>query len=343
MKVRKTIFILLFLCFYVSCFAQGYDRLVRQAETLLVEKKYEEALNIYEKAFKSGEYHFNDYYNVACAHALLGNPDKAFQSLDRAVEVGYLDIKWLMKDTDLESLRSDDRWKALLTNLQERLDAMEDNFPEQHAEDVMVDLPEPRFDSSVSVETALKNRRSVRTYKNTPLTLSEVSQLLWAGFGITFTAENMPPFIRGGLRTTPSAGALFPLDLYIVAWNVSDLPAGVYYYKSETHQLVKIADGDKREALSAAAFDQMHFETASAAIVYSAIFERNMTKYGQRGRERYVCMDIGHSAENIYLQAYGLNIGTCAIGAFNDIEVKKVVGMTKKEEPLYIMPLGKVE
>jgi SagB-type dehydrogenase family enzyme len=189
----------------------------------------------------------------------------------------------------------------------------------------------------------MKNRRSIRSYKSTPLTLAEISQILWAGYGITYSAGNLPPFLRGGLRTAPSAGALYPLDLYIVVWNASDLPAGVYWYKSEKHQLVRIFEGNKHDALSEAAFDQPHFETAAAAIVYSAIFERNTQKYGQRGRERYVCMDLGHSAENIYLQAYALNIGTCAIGAFTDIRVKQVVGMTKKEEPLYIMPLGKME
>ena len=77
--------------------------------------------------------------------------------------------------------------------------------------------------------------------------------------------------------------------------------------------------------------------------MYSAVFERNMVKYGQRGRERYVCMDLGHSAQNVYLQAYALNIGTCAIGAFTDLWLKQVTGMTRNEEPLYIMPLGKVK
>ena len=343
MRFNKVIPIILVLGFCTVCFGQGYDRLVRKAETLLQEKKYEEALKVYEEAFKSGEYHYNDFYNVGCANALIGNPDHAFKALDRAVQEGYLDKKWMMKDPDLESLHSDKRWEPLLMKLQERLDIMEASFPESHPEDVIVELPEPRFDSEVSVEKAMKNRRSIRSYSDTPLTLSEISQLLWSAYGITWTREDLPPFLRGGLRTAPSAGALYPLDLYIVVWNALDLPAGVYYYKSEKHQLVQIAEGNRRDALSEAAFNQPHFETAAAAIVYSAIFQRNMVKYGQRGRERYVCMDLGHSAENVYLQAYALNIGTCAIGAFTDIRVKQIVGMTRDEEPLYIMPIGKME
>jgi SagB-type dehydrogenase family enzyme len=124
---------------------------------------------------------------------------------------------------------------------------------------------------------------------------------------------------------------------------VTGIPAGVYWYKSEVHKLVRISEEDKWNALSEAAFHQPHFKTAAVAIVYSAIFERCIVKYGQRGRERYVCMDLGHSSENVYLQAYALKVGTCAIGAFTDLWIKKAIGMTKKEEPLLILPLGKVE
>jgi SagB-type dehydrogenase family enzyme len=153
----------------------------------------------------------------------------------------------------------------------------------------------------------------------------------------------MPPFVRGGFRAAPSAGARFPLELYLAAFNVTDLPAGIYWYQSETHKLMRIAEGDKRAEVSEASFNQDQFKTASAAIVYSAVYERTTVKYGQRGRNRYVCMDLGHSAENVYLQAYALKIGTCAIGAFTDLWLKKAFRMTRAEEPLYVMPLGKIE
>ena len=343
MKFKKIL--LLFLCIGLSAtsLAQGYDFLVREAESMMQEQKYEEALALYEKAFKSGEFHFNDYYNSACANALLGHPDAAFGYLIKAIEAGFLERQKLEKDPDLKNLQKDSRWKEIMVALQELKMAIETNFPETHSEEVVIKLPEPRFKSSISLEETLKNRRSIRSYTDAPLTLTEISQLLWAAYGITKTFERMPPFLRGGLRSAPSAGARYPLDLYVVAWNVTDLPAGVYWYKSEEHKLVRTVEGDRREALSEAAFHQPHFKTASAAIVYSAVFERNMVKYGQRGRERYVCMDLGHSAEHVYLQAYALKIGTCAIGAFTDLWLKKLVGMTREEEPLYIMPLGRVE
>ncbi len=97
-------------------------------------------------------------------------------------------------------------------------------------------------------------------------------------------------------------------------------------------------DGTVSKEVSEASFNQDQFKTASAAIVYSAVYERTTKKYGQRGRDRYVCMDLGHSAENVYLQAYALKIGTCAIGAFTDLWLKRAVGMTREEEPPYIMP-----
>lgn len=175
------------------------------------------------------------------------------------------------------------------------------------------------------------------------MTMAEISQLLWAAYGITEPLPDGPAFLRGGKRAAPSAGARYPLELYLVARNVSGLAAGVYWYQSEGHRLVQLSTEDRWEALSESAFHQPHFRTAAAAIVWSAVFERNMVKYGQRGRERYVCMDLGHSGENVYLQAYALKVGTCAIGAFTDILLKQAIGMTKEEEPLYIMPVGKVE
>jgi SagB-type dehydrogenase family enzyme len=333
----------LFLLSFSSGFSQGYDFLVREAETKMLAKDYQGALTLYEKAFESGEFHYNDFYNAACAHSMLGNLDGAFQFLEKALDAGFYDKGTMEKDPDLESLHREDRWQLILSKLQEKLDDIEASFPESHPEEEILELPEPKYDSDVSVEEALKNRRSIRTYDDTPLSLQDLSQLLWSAYGITKFYENAPAFLRGGLRTAASAGARYPLELYVVVRNVTDLPIGVYWYKSGKHHLVKITEEDRWDALSEAAFNQPHFETASAAIVYSAIFQRNMEKYGERGRERYVCMDLGHSGENVYLQAYTLNIGTCAIGAFVDLWVKKAVGMTKEEEPLYIMPLGKLK
>ncbi len=202
----------------------------------------------------------------------------------------------------------------------------------------IITLPKPKLESKISVEEALQGRRSERSYKNEPLSLSEVSQLLWAAYGVT---RKMPGF-RGGLKTAPSAGATYPLELYLVAGNVTDLPKGIYRYVPGQHALAKVFAGDKRAELCAAAHGQSMVRNAPALIVYTAIYERATGRYGTRGKDRYVCMDLGHSAQNVYLQAYTLGIGTCAVGAFDDNALKKALPIAKNEIPLYIMPLGKI-
>jgi SagB-type dehydrogenase family enzyme len=194
-----------------------------------------------------------------------------------------------------------------------------------------IKLPEPKYDSNTSVEQALLKRRSVRVYKDEPLALTEVSQLLWAAQGITDPR---------GFRTAPSAGALYPLELYVVAGNVNDLPDGIYRYKPHKHELAMVVEGDKRTELCNAALDQPSIKDAAAVIVFSAVYERTTGKYGERGI-RYVHIEVGHAAQNIYLQAVSLNPGLVVIGAFDDEEVKKIMNMEDKEHPLYIIPVGK--
>ena len=202
----------------------------------------------------------------------------------------------------------------------------------------VIKLPVPVLKGTITVEEALAKRRSVRNYANKPLTVKEVSQILWAAYGITKPSTNLK--YQGGLRTAPSAGAIYPLELYIVAGNVTEIEPGIYKYQPETNELLLLSEGDKRQALYNASYQQDMILNAPASIVYSAVFERTVQRYGQRGRERYVCMDLGHSAENVYLQAVALGLGTCAVGSFSDNDVKLVVGMPQQEEPLYIMPIG---
>ncbi len=343
MRMRVAMAAVVFLGLASASLAQGYDALVREAESKLMAKEYENALALYERAFETGEWSYNDFYNAACAGARVGKPEAAYGYLFKAIEAGFLEKETLAADADLESLRSGSQWKAVMDSIQQKIAFVERSFPETHPDGPAIDLPAPRLDGTVSIEAALANRRSIRSYVEKPLALEETSQLLWAAYGITKTRENPPAFLRGGLRTAPSAGGRYPLDIYLAAFDVTGLPDGIYYYKSETHRLVRVAEGDRRDEVSKACFDQPHFKTASAAIVYSAVYERTMVKYGQRGRDRYVCMDLGHSAENVYLEAYALKVGTCALGAFDDLRLKKAVGMTRAEEPLYVMPLGKVE
>lgn len=195
-----------------------------------------------------------------------------------------------------------------------------------------IKLPEPQYDSGFSVERALRQRRSIRDYLNEPLTLKDVSQLLWAAQGITEPA---------GLRTAPSAGALYPLEAYLVAGRVSDLPAGVYKYRPQKHELIKVVKGDVRSQLASAALGQEWVRDGAVVIVFAAVYERTTIKYGQRGI-RYVHIETGHVAQNVYLQAGSFNLGTVIVGAFYDDEVKRILKMPAKEYPLCIMPVGKV-
>lgn len=194
-------------------------------------------------------------------------------------------------------------------------------------------LPKPHDDSQTSVEQALQQRQSIRTYLDRPLTLNEISQLLWAAQGIN----------RGrGFRTAPSAGALYPLEVYVVTGNVNGLAEGVYKYRPHQHELLKVIHGDKRGELTAAALGQRYVQDGAAVLVIAAVYERTTQKYGQRGI-RYVHIEVGHAAQNIYLQAVSLNIGTVFVGAFYDDEVKRVLNLPDEEHPLSIMPIGKIE
>lgn len=195
----------------------------------------------------------------------------------------------------------------------------------------VVTLPEPRHDSDVSVEQSMLLRRSIRSYPNEPLTLQEVSQLLWAAQGITDTL---------GRRTAPSAGALYPLEIYVVAGNVQDLSSGVYKYKPGLHRLEKVMDGDVRTELSAASLGQASVRQGAVAFVITAVYERTTIKYGDRGI-RYVHLEAGHAAQNLCLQATAMDLGTVTVGAFSDEQVAEVLNLPEDEQPLYVIPVGK--
>jgi SagB-type dehydrogenase family enzyme len=201
--------------------------------------------------------------------------------------------------------------------------------PQEQAE--VIDLPQPQYDSQTSLEQSLLNRRSIRDYTGQRLTLEEVSQLLWAAQGTTDPR---------GFRTAPSAGALYPLELYIVAGDVEDLTAGVYRYQPEGHQLAKTLDGDKRAELAEAALEQEWVEEGAVDFVFTAVYERTTGKYGERGI-RYVHMEVGHAAQNLCLQATALGLGAVTVGAFHDDRVSKLLNLPAEERPLYVIPVGR--
>ena len=203
--------------------------------------------------------------------------------------------------------------------------------PQSGLEIKYIELPEPRYDSETSVEKALLERRSIRDYSESSLSLSEISQLLWAAQGITNTR---------GFRTAPSAGALYPLELFLIVGNVNKLPVGVYRYLPNDHKLEKVLDDDKRSELYDVSLSQSSLRDAAVVLVFSAVYDRITVKYGERGI-RYVHIEVGHAAENVFLQTVSLNLSAVVIGAFHDEEVKTVLGLNANEEPLLLMPIGK--
>ena len=195
----------------------------------------------------------------------------------------------------------------------------------------MIKLPQPIFDSKVSVEAALWARKSIRSYQGEGLTLAEVGQLLWAAQGINR---------KNGMRSAPSAGALYPLEVYLVVGQIEQLPVGIYKYRMQRHELAQISDEEKRQELAAAGYGQSCIERAAINIVIAAVYKRTASKYGVRA-ERYVHMEVGHAAQNIHLQAISLKLGTVVVGAFDDSRVGKILLMDADESPLYIMPVGR--
>jgi SagB-type dehydrogenase family enzyme len=200
-------------------------------------------------------------------------------------------------------------------------------------------LPLPRRVTNVSIEEALLWRRSIREYTNNPLTVLQLSMILWAAYGVNE--------VRWGFKTAPSAGATYPLEIYVVigekgvAINETHyLEAGVYKYDPITHSLTLVKRGDFRKELQEAALGQEWVGSAPVNIVIAAVFERTTRVYGERGRVRYVPMEAGHAGQNVYLMATALGLGTVAVGAFYDDWVSRVVGLQPDEVPLYIMPVG---
>jgi len=217
---------------------------------------------------------------------------------------------------------------VLITGISHRQGETEQNTRQEG--EIM--LPEPRTTGGISIEEAILHRRSVRRYTKEAITLNELSQLLWAAQGVTS---------EEGFRTAPSAGALYPLEVYVVAGNVDGLAGGVYRYRADGHTLQRIRDGDLRENLSGCALGQTQVTDAAVDIVFAATFERTTAKYGERG-VGYVYIEAGHAAQNVYLQAEASGIGVCAVGAFYEQEVSELLSLPEGETPIYILTVGKV-
>ncbi|MGB9876789.1 MAG: SagB/ThcOx family dehydrogenase [bacterium] len=187
-----------------------------------------------------------------------------------------------------------------------------------------INLPPPRLKGEMSLEEALAKRRSIRSFSSTPLTLEQISQLLWAGQGITEPQR--------GFRTAPSAGATYPYELYVVT------NEGVFHYLPLGHKLEKVKEGNIRAELTAAAMGQASVGNAGAVFILLAIPERTTSRYGERGK-MYVYIEAGHIAQNILLQAVALKLGSVPVGAFDPNRVKQMLGL-KEGEVVYLIPVG---
>jgi SagB-type dehydrogenase family enzyme len=188
-----------------------------------------------------------------------------------------------------------------------------------------VDLPRPLLDGTVSLEKALQERRSVRTFRDEPLELAEVGQLLWAAQGIT-----EPPT---GRRTAPSARALYPLNLYLLAGRVSGLVPGAYRYQPQGHRLARTHEGDKKAELYAAV-GQASIRSAAAVAVLTGSTDRGV-------QARWIYLEGGHAAQNLLLQAQARGLGAVVAAGFKDEALRKVLDLPESEQPVYIIPLGR--
>jgi SagB-type dehydrogenase family enzyme len=196
-----------------------------------------------------------------------------------------------------------------------------------------IKLPSPITHGKLSLEQAISKRRSVRRFKDESLTLEQLSQLLWSAQGITGT---------GGKRAVPSAGATYPLEIFIVIGEhgVQGLVTGIYHYDVGNHSLSLLQIGDLRQKLADSALGQSSIARCPVDMVICAIHPRTAYRYGRRG-ERYVCMEVGHVGQNVSLQAVALGLGTVMVGAFEDEDVRKALKLEEQIKPLYIVPMGK--
>ena len=229
--------------------------------------------------------------------------------LRRSILVSLLLLSWLSACTP------GDQWAATASHA---------DTPSPQA----IQLPAPRKKGTLTLEEALSQRRSVRAFREIPLTLEEIGQLLWAAQGITDPA---------GHRSAPSAGALYPLEVYVLTQEA------LYHYDPPEHRLDLHQPGDLRSALHAAALRQDAVLDAPAVFVIAAVYERTEKKYGQKRTPRYVHLEAGHAAQNLLLQATALELGAVPVGAFSDGDVKKALSLPDGQQPLYLIPVGRPE
>ncbi len=196
--------------------------------------------------------------------------------------------------------------------------------PENAEVEEIIYLPEPETVGEMSLEETIKKRRSVRSFDDKELNLEQISQILWAAQGITD---------EKGYRSVPSAGALYPIEVYVVKKD------GVFHYIPEGHKMEIILEGDIRKKLKEICLGQQWVEDAPVDIIITGVYKRTTIKYGDRGI-RYVYLEAGTACQNILLQAVSLGLGAVPVGAFRDNQIQEILNLSKDETPLFVIPIG---
>jgi SagB-type dehydrogenase family enzyme len=197
--------------------------------------------------------------------------------------------------------------------------------PTTTANGEVLSLPSPQITGGMPLTEALARRRSHREFADQPLTRQQVSQLCWAAQGVSDETR--------GLRTAPSAGALYPLTVFVIDEH------GAYEYEPERHALRTVAAGDLRSELQAAALNQPAVGNAPVCVVIAMNVSRTAAKYKDRA-ERYCLLEAGHVAQNVLLQATALGLTGVPMGGFEPRRVAKVLDLAANLEPVYLIPLG---
>ncbi len=213
------------------------------------------------------------------------------------------------------------------------IDARPDLYKE-YAGSPLIQLPTDVDFASLSLDVALKVRKSIRRYANKPVTLEQLSYLVWAASGVQRVEQGF------AFRTAPSAGGLFPIETYLVVNNVADIPKGLYHYRVAQHALEILRPGEHGADLAEAAMSQSTCAHSAFVFIWTSIFQRTRWKYGDRAY-RYIYLDAGHIAENVALTAAAMGIGTCQIAAIFDDEVNEIIGVDGTEESaIYLTTVG---
>lgn len=213
---------------------------------------------------------------------------------------------------------------------------VEEEVSEKKILNEAVKLPEPETKEGPSIWDCLRRRRSWRNYKNQPVSLMELSQILWGSYGVT--AKEWGYY----LRTAPSAGALYPIEIYVASFNVDGLKKGIYHFNPKDMSLNGVFDGDFSREITNACLGQDFILDSAFALIFTAILLRTTSRYRERGI-RYILMDLGCIIQNTYLSLTALGMGGCIIGAFSDSAMNKIMNLDpQKELVLAVFSAGKI-